>query len=180
MSKMKLILGKLALCLCEVAVGTLLLIDPVGFTSAIVTAVGVLLLLAGVFSVIDYFYEAPAEACLEKGLAKGVCAVLAGLFLILRSEWLFVTFPLLTVAYGIVILVTGVVRVQWTVDMLRLKTGRWYIAAIGAMLSLICAAVILADPFETTAVLWMFTAISLIVHAVADLVLLIFIALRKD
>jgi len=58
--------------------------------------------------------------------------------------------------------------------MLRLKWKRWYLAAIGAVISLLCAAVILMNPFTTTGVLWVFVGVTLIVDAVFDIVTLLF------
>lgn len=173
MGKLNPVFGKVLLCICEVLVGILLLINPVGFTSAIIKAVGVLFMIAGALEVYRYFRTAPEAAIREQGLAKGLCIILGGLFCLLRSTWFIITFPLMTILYGIVILITGIVRIQWTVDMLRLKTKHWYLAAIGATLSLIFAGVILTNPFGTTTFLWTFVAISLIVEAVADLVVLI-------
>lgn len=169
------IVGKLILCLCEIIVGVLLLINPVGFTKGILIAAGALLAVAGIGWIIGYLRADPLTAQLGQGLVKGICSMLAGAFCILRSEWFIATFPIFTIVYGIIVLVTGVVRIQWAADMIRMKFGRWYIAAIGAAVSLILAAVILINPFETTAIIWMFIAISLIAEAVADFVILIFL-----
>lgn len=179
MEKFKFISGKLLLCLCELAVGILLFIDPVGFTASIITAVGIVLILMGIISIIRYFRAAPDTARLEQGLVKGICSVLAGAFGVMKAEWLISIFPLLTIAYGVTILVTGIVRVQWAADMLRMKTGRWYIAAIGALLSIILAVIILCNPFGTTAFLWTFTAVTLIVEAVIDILVMIFMGFKK-
>ena len=53
--------------------------------------------------------------------------------------------------------------------MLRLKRKRWFLAMISAAVSVICGIVIITSPFSTTAVLWMFTGISLVVEAVFDI-----------
>lgn len=180
MDKLNPVFGKVLLCICEVLVGILLLINPIGFTTAIIKIVGVLLMLIGALEIYRYFRLSPEIAFKEQGLAKGLCVVLGGLFCLFRSKWFIITFPLMTILYGIVILITGIVRIQWTVDMLRMKTEHWYLAAIGAVLSLIFAGVILANPFGTTTFLWTFVAISLIVDAVADLVVLIIMNPKKS
>lgn len=180
MDKLNPIFGKVLLCVCEVLVGILLLINPVGFTTAIIKTAGVLLIVVGALEIYRYFRIVPEIAFREQGLAKGLCLALGGLFCILRSKWFIVTFPLMTILYGIVILITGIVRIQWTVDMLRMKTEHWYLAAIGAVLSLVFAVVILTNPFGMTTFLWTFVAISLIVDAVADLVVLIIMNPQKS
>lgn len=160
------------ICLFEALIGILLLFDPIGFSSAIVIAFGVALIAAGLIAVIGYFRTDAVEAALGRTFAKGLAMLLAGAFCVLQPTWFIVTFPLLTILYGVVILLAGLGKAQWAIDALRLKTGRWYLPAIGAAVSIGCAFVILANPFATTLVLWMFTGISLIVEAVLDILAL--------
>lgn len=162
------------MCLGELLVGVLLLINPIGFTSGIIIGLGAALLALGLVSVTKYFNTAPAEASKEQTLVKGLITLLAGAVCAFRSHWFIATFPLLTMLYGVGILIVGLMRVQWTVDALRLKTGRWLWPAIGAAVALILAAVILANPFTSTGVLWTFVAISLIAEAALDVVTLFF------
>jgi len=75
--------------------------------------------------------------------------------------------------YGVGVLSAGLAKVQFTFDMIRQKNKKWFFALIGAAISIVCAIIILNNPFATTAVLWIFTGISLIVEAVFDAVTLI-------
>lgn len=176
MKKLNSVLERVVLCVCEVLLGVLLLFDPIGFTTGIIKAGGILLILTGIYALIGYFRTSPEEAQMGQGLVKAVIALLGGLFCLFNSEWFIVTFPLLTIMYGLVILLTGIMRIQWAVDMLRMKRERWYLGAVSAVLSLIFAGLILYNPFTSTAFLWTFVAVSLIVEAVADLIVLIFAA----
>lgn len=166
--------SRIIMCLCEILVGILLFINPVVFTTRIIEIGGIVLVVIGVNCAFKYFRTNPEDAQKEQNLAKALCALLGGGFCIFHSEWFIMTFPLLTIVYGIIILLTSIMRIQWTVDMLRQKKDRWYLAGIGAVLSLIFACIILTNPFTTTAFLWSFVAISLIVEAVADLAALAF------
>ena len=159
--------------LLEILVGVLLLINPVGFTSGIIMGAGLVLLLVGIVCIIKYFRAEPQEAAKSQNLMKGLIALLAGSFCALRSEWFVVTFPVITLIYGVVILITGLGKIQWTVDILRQKKPRWFLCALSALVSTACGLVI-AAPFTTPAVLWMFTGIVLIVDACFDIVALIF------
>ena len=149
--------------------GILLLINPLGFTAGIIAGIGMLLTALGTLWVLGYFREEPLEAVKGQKLTKGLCAFAGGAFCIFKYEWFIATFPLLTILYGIGILLTGITKVQWAVDMLRMKVKLWYYAAISAAVTLLVAMVILMDPFTTTAVLWNFIAVGLIVEAVADI-----------
>lgn len=161
-------LGSIVLSLCEVVVGVLLLVNPVGFTKGILIALGCLLLILGLINIVRYFRTDPVEAAVKQELTRGCLAILAGLFCITQSGWFLAAFPLLTMLYGILILITGVGKVQWTVDRIRLHMRRWGWTAVSAVLTIGCAAVILCNPFATTEVLWGFIGVMLIVEAVAD------------
>lgn len=161
--------GNLITCIAEIILGILLLINPVGFTSGIIIALGVMLSIQGVISLLAYFREDPETAAESNGLAKGLLLTIFGVFCVFRSEWFIVTFPILTVLYGILTLVNGINKVQWAVDMFRRKQKFWYIAVIGAVLTLLFAILILTNPFASTAILWTFIGVTLIVEAIVDI-----------
>ena len=161
--------GNLIMCIAEVVIGILLLIDPIGFTSGIIIALGVVLTLLGAKELVAYFKAEPSTAAAGSGLAKGLLMALCGIFCIFKAEWFIVTFPILTMFYGILTLVGGISKIQWAVDMYRQKQKYWYVAVIGAVLTVLFAVMILSDPFASTAILWTFIGISLIAEAVIDI-----------
>ena len=168
--KVNLTAGNLLTSLAEIVIGILLLINPIAFTSTIILVLGVVLALIGLRSIIRCFRIAPEAAAAQNDLAKGVLFVLLGIFCMFKSEWFIVTFPILSVLYGILNLVFGISKFQWAIDMLRQKQKFWFVAMIGAALTLVFAVLILLDPFTSTTVLWTFIAITLIVEAVVDIV----------
>lgn len=162
--------NSIALCLFELVVGILLMINPIGFTSGIIKIAGVVMLALGVVEIVKYFRADVSEAAVSQTLTKGILFLLGGLFCILKTEWFIVTFPVLTIIYGVVILVAGIGKIQLTVDMLRQKNQKWFWAAISAVVSVVCAVVILRSPFTSATVLWTFTGISLIAEGVLDMI----------
>lgn len=167
-------LSAILLALCEGIIGILLLVNPVRFTTGIIIFLGVVLLIMGITAVVQYFRTNAVEAALKQGLTRGCLEIIAGLFCILNSGWFIATFPLLTILYGIGILITGVSKVQRSVDMIRLKMRKWFWMALSAVVTILCAVVILCNPFSSTTVLWMFIAIMLIVEAIFDVIATIF------
>ena len=157
-------------CICELAVGVLLLIDPIAFTSAIVRILGIVLCVFGVLNIMNYFGLAPEMGSMSMSYTKGLVQVITGVFCIFRPEWIASAFPLLAVAYGLVILVVGLVKLQWSVDALRIGSGYWFIPGIGGLTSVIFAVVIIFNQVTTAAVLWIFAGVSLIVEAIIDAV----------
>lgn len=167
-------LNAILLCIAELVIGVLLLIKPVGFTRGIIIALGVPLTLKGVGYVVSYIKQKPQEASESNLLTKGLLMTCGGLFCMFRSSWFITVFPVLTVLYGVMTLVTAFGKLQWTADLLRLKHKYWFFALISAVLSLVLSILILSNPFSSTAALWVFIGISMIVEAVVDVVTLIF------
>ncbi|MBE5770140.1 MAG: hypothetical protein E7336_02075 [Clostridiales bacterium] len=161
------------ICLIEIAAGVILLLRPVGFTALIIIAAGILLALRGLADIIHYFHSTPSAAEKEQKLARGLIALLLGLFAALQSGWIVATFPVITALYGVAILIAGLYKIQFAADMLRQKKPGWQWAALSAGLAIIFAVIILLNPFSTTLFLWTFTAIGLIAEAIIDLILII-------
>ncbi len=156
--------------LCELAVGILLLVDPLTFTQWIIEAVGVVLIVVGAINVVNYFRSSPQTGILERRLSIGILSLAGGIFCVVNPQWFAATFPALAVIYGIGTLVTGVMKVESAVNMLRLKMRNWWICAISAVVTVACTLIIITNPLSTTAVLWIFVAISLIVEAIIDFI----------
>ncbi|MGM9597068.1 MAG: DUF308 domain-containing protein [Eubacteriales bacterium] len=170
MKKNTIDVGGIVAGIFELLVGILLLIDPALFTNGIIIAAGVILCVAGIRFAVIYFRLNAVTAAKSRSLVKGLVCLLAGIFCIVRYRWFTATFPLLTVIYGVFILLFGLGKVQATVDMIRLKLNKWYLAAVSAVIAIACSVIILINPFKTTAVLWVFTGVALIVGAVLDIV----------
>ncbi len=164
-------INTIVICLCEILVGVLLLINPIGFTSGIIIMLGIVLLISGIISVIGYFRTDAAIAVREQGLAKGLISSALGLFCILQSHWFIVAFPILTFLYGAAILVLGLFKIQFTSDMIRMKKKRWGFAALSASLNILLAVIIFMNPFGSTIALWTVMAVTLIFEAVFELVM---------
>ncbi|MCD8338039.1 MAG: DUF308 domain-containing protein [Lachnospiraceae bacterium] len=154
----------------EILIGILLFIRPIGFTTGIITIFGVLLVVAGIAQIISYFRSDPLDGAANGSLSKGLLEMVGGLFCVLDQEWFIVTFPALTILYGIGMLVSGFTKIESATNMARLKAGQWTWGLLSAALTLICAIIILSNPFTSTIVLWRFVAASFIVEAVVDVI----------
>ena len=163
-------LGGLVLCVMEIVVGVLLLVDPVGFTSGIIIGAGWVMAVLGAVSIVRYFMLAPEEAAKAQLLFRGLTLGMAGTLCITQYAWFLTAFPLLTVLYAGWMLVLAAMKLQQMTDMLRRKAGRWYMPAIAAGLAVVLAIIILVNPFGAAKAVWTFVGISLIAEAVVELV----------
>jgi len=160
------------LCIIEAVTGVLLLIHPVGFTTTVIIVAGIALMLDGLLNVINYFRRSPAEAAVGQLLARGLVYILTGAFCTFNSEWFLVTFPVVTVLYGVAVLVGGMGKIQMAMDMRRMANSKWWWGMISAAISIVCAIIILNNPFSSTVAIWLFTGISLIAEAIVDVIAL--------
>ncbi|MCD8325624.1 MAG: DUF308 domain-containing protein [Lachnospiraceae bacterium] len=179
MEKLKSIGSGVVGALCELAVGILLLINPIGFTTRIIMVVGVVLVVVGVINIVRYFRSTPQAGMIERKLSAGIIEVVCGVFCVVNPQWFIITFPALAVIYGVATLASGIMKVELTVNMIRMKVKHWWISAVGTVITIVCAVFIICNPLSTTEILWTFIAISLIVEAVIDFVAALLPA-RKD
>ncbi len=179
MKKVKEVGARVIMALCELLVGILLLIDPVNFTSWIIRIIGIILVIIGVFNIIGYFRSTPQAGVVERKLSVGILAVVCGLFCAINPQWFVATFPVLTLIYGLGALIVGVYKVEIAVNMIRLKVKHWIWAALGAVLTIIFAVIIICNPLSSTTAIWIFVAITLMIEAVIDFITA-FLPSRKD
>lgn len=169
MEKIKEKYGSIIMIVAEILIGIIVLFKPEDFTKIVIIGLGIVITLIGIIFLIKYFKSDIIDAIKEKNLFKSLTLITAGLFCIINSNWFIVTFPLLTIIYGIIILITGLMKVQWAIDAIRLKIKKWYITAINAVLSITFAIIIIKNPFTTIAVLWKFIALILILQGILDI-----------
>ena len=165
----------LLISLCELIIGILLLIDPTSFSNGIIITFGAACLAFGIVQIVFYWKKPLTEAISRFYLMKGLISISAGLFCICFSHWFLETFKLLSFLYGIFLLISGFYKVQWSVDLLRQKEKRWWLAAISAGLSILFSLVIIGNPFSAVAVTWIFSGVVLIAEAIIDLAMLLLI-----
>lgn len=161
------------MCIIELVVGILLLINPIRFTASIIIAVGIACMAVGLLNVIRYFRSSREEAAASQLLVRGLLALLVGAFCAFKPRWFIATLPMIAIFYGVAVLISGLSKVQIAVDMFRAKNSKWWWSAISAVIFIICAVIIIANPFSSTVALWLFTGIFLIIGAVFDAITLI-------
>ena len=165
----------LLISICELVLGILLLINPTGFTTGIIIAFGAACLIFGIIQIVFYWRKPFADAMSHLYLMKGLISSSLGLFCICFSHWFLDTFVLLSFLYGILLLISGFYKVQWSIDLLRQKEKRWWMGAISAVLTIIFSLLIIGNPFSSVNAIWIFSGIALIIESVLDLITLLLI-----
>lgn len=85
----------------EFIIGIILLFRPEGFTSVIIVSLGVVLILLGAISTVNYFRTEKSEAMKTNLLSKGLLCLIGGMFFAFNSKWFIKIFPISTLLYGV-------------------------------------------------------------------------------
>lgn len=174
MNKIRNSLSGIMICLFEIVVGLLLIVDPEGFAKGIIIAAGIVCIAVGLINTIKYFRSDIEEAAIGQYLMIGLVAFVGGIFCITGAAWIIEAVPALTIIYGVAILVSGFSKIQLMFDMIRRKNIKWFLALISAGVSILCSLLIIFNPFEATDVFWIFIGIALMGEAILDIVTMIF------
>lgn len=152
------------ICLIEIIVGVLLLVDHSSFVSYITIIAGAFIAITGIISLIKYFAAKPAEA--EKGGLTGALVSLSiGLFLIIYNSFADKLSEFMAVIIGAAILYTGYQKLEKAVEKIRNKQY-FLVSLISSLVTIAVAAIIF---FISDNIVWIFIGVSLIVEAAIDL-----------
>lgn len=147
--------------------GLALLIWP-GITAGLILNIcGIGLMIAGLFNIVRYFFQKAPYAAYNWNLGFGLAITLAGIALVAFKGALLSVVPIL---FGIGLLIGGVIKIQAAFNLQRMGFGQWYLTLIGAAVSCVLGALIMANPFGTGLVLVRVIGASIVVEAVQDLI----------
>lgn len=136
--------------LCELVTGILLPINPTSFIKVIIVIFGIVLSLFGILHTVQYFQDDPKEAVFTSNLSRGLIELIAGLFCCFNSEWFIIIFTIIIAIFKAVILVSGIMKIRWIVDKIRLKSRNWFCNALSVVLTVVISLIIIINPFGSS------------------------------
>lgn len=154
------------ICLIEIIVGILLLVNPTAFISYILIIAGAFIAISGIISGIKYFLSSADEGEESQGLSKALVSVTIGAFLMIRNNIASEAIGIISLVFGAAILYTGYTKLQKAVDKIRRKQ-LFIVALISAAVTILCAVLVLTGVVEN--IIWIFIGVALIVEAAIDL-----------
>lgn len=169
-------LHTIIMILFQAVIGVLLLINPDSFTRAVITAFGIVMLIIGVTHIIKYFKRKNESLFPALRLTAGIISLIVGFIFTFCTSLIMGVFSLIAVIYGIILLVSGVFKMQ---DFFQAKKYEPYVPVViflSAAVSVILGIIIIINPFETALLVFRFAGISMLIGAAADIITLILIA----
>ena len=160
-------LGDLTLLsVASLVLGALLLFFPAVSGRVICTLCALALVIYGGLHLVLYFLRKTPDDMFRHDFAKGLIALLLGVFLLLNPN---VLLGILPVVLGLVLLVDSAIRLQKAFDLIRLGAVNWWIVLLLALATGIVGIIILVNPFRVASALLMFIGIGLLLNGFSDL-----------
>ena len=142
--------------------GLFLTIFPEVSQIIICRAVGIALCVWGVLRLMTYFRMSREDVFVSFGLVQGISLLAFGIFFVMRPE-----------AIAVLIIIDGILKLQYAIEFYHMEAQRWWIEAIVAALMVVMGVVALFNPFGSSTVLMMFVGIVLMVEGLSDLISII-------
>jgi uncharacterized membrane protein HdeD (DUF308 family) len=164
----------LTACICML-VGAILIFFPEITAKALALTLAIFLFGIGAVRIISYFARDPESTLFQYDLVLGLIAILAGLFIVLRTEEIIALLPFLL---GFAITISGFLKLQNAINLLRVKDRSWPFILILSLLNIALGIVLLANPFEAATTLIMLLGIGMIYSGLSDLITICFVSHR--
>ena len=158
-----------------IALGIVLILWPGATMKTICYLLAAMLLAIGVVSLINYLRKDISGIIYRYDLVVGLCAILGGILVIVKVDKLT---DLILAVLGFLVTMSGIMKMQNSVDMLRLGHGTWHVAFAMAIVNIVAGIVLLMNPFEAAQILIMCLGIALVYSGITDLYVTISISRR--
>ena len=175
LQKLKLVKNELLIMsLIMIALGIGIVIFPTQVNDMILRCIGIGLCVWGVLRFINYFKTSLGKEVLTSfGLVQGISLIVFGIFLVLAPNAVQGFF---IYAISILVIIDGVLKAQYAIDLFNLKFSSWWIELLIAVAVVILGIVAFIDPFGTEVVLMRFIGIVLAASSLVDFISVIVIS----
>lgn len=152
----------LIIAFSAILIGLLFILTPQTSADVICYVAGILLLASGIAAVVSYL--ASGRLFGSYALVSGIVLLVCGVFCLLRPE---IIQGLLTVIFGVFLVIDGMMTLQDGVDCARARLAGWWVMAILGAVVIALGCVVLFGKFDSIMLL---AGISLIADGVFDLI----------
>lgn len=145
-----------------IVLGIIFLAFPKSSGKIICYIFAAILCLLGIMRIIGYFSNQVSMSNYSLGLVVGVIAVGFGIYIFAKPE---VLIDVLTSAFGIIILIDAIIKLQNTIDMFRLGEERWWIMLVVTAITALLGSIMLIK----SDVMLQFVGIALVLTGLLDI-----------
>lgn len=170
------------LALALIVMGVLFIAFPDKSTTIICYATGIAACIWGFIRLVAHFKMETLDVFGSYGLVQGAALIIVGVAIIANPEYLA---KFITVAFGIIMLIDGILKIQYAIDLGRIKANGWVWVLVVAVLMIVLGVIAIVNPFSTAVTLMRFLGIILIADGISNIIIILYIvksvkSIRKE
>ncbi len=148
-----------------IVIGLFLIIKPATTLSLISYVLGLVILVNGIITLIRYYSSREKSNLFDFGLILGIVEVVIAVIFISKPTAIASIIPLIL---GIWILVNGIFKLQFALNLKISKNDSWIYSCVIASLSILLGLVLILNPFEGAVVITQIIGGFLVGYAILD------------
>lgn len=141
--------------------GIMLLIKPDFIINVVSTVIGLVILIPGIVSLVDYF-----KTKYNANLIIGVVACVIGIIFIFNSKFVSSILPFLL---GIYFIINGISKLQYGMELRKNKVANYMPSIITPLLLLVCGILLMVNPFGGALAITKVLGIFMIIYSGLDI-----------
>jgi uncharacterized membrane protein HdeD (DUF308 family) len=157
-----------------ILLGLLLLFIPQIKPLYLAYILSIAFIVVGIMWIVQYFLTESYRNINRYGFSAGTLLVVLGICAMLKAEEISTYFLL---CMGFLIMVMGIVQLQNALDLMALNDPMWKIVLGLSLAVILCAIIIVMNPFQTTENLARFTYIIMVIDGIFGIASMIFLAI---
>lgn len=148
-----------------ILLGIVALVVPETMQKILGYVIGIVLIVAGLISIICYLLRDAKENYYHNEFVFGLVGMVLGAAVLYKVE---VIISLIPFILGILVLFSGCSKLQDAIDLKRLGYGSWIGMLVVAVINIILGIVLICNPFQAAIVLFRVLGVGLIISGVSD------------
>ncbi len=164
----------IVLALAYVVLGVVLILYPVQTQTAVTYILAIALIAMGIINLIQYARLDATALVNSYDLVIGFSGIIGGILIIINVEKFA---QMLWIALGFMVLISGVLKLQSSVNLMRLKSTSWHIPFALALINIVFGVIMLINPFSDELFLIML-GIGFIFSGVTDIIVTLMVSAR--
>lgn len=141
--------------------GILLLIKPDFIINIVSTIIGLIILVPGIVSLVDYF-----KTKYSTNLVIGVVACIIGIVFIFNSKFVSSILPFIL---GIYFIINGISKLQYGIELRKNNVTKYMPSIITSILILVCGIILMVNPFGGAIAITKVLGIFMIIYSGLDI-----------
>ena len=154
-----------------VLLGLVLVIWPHILGVLLCYLLGGALIVMGVFQLISFLRGERLGFYNKFVMMMGIVLVLLGIWICTQPH---IVLSIIPVVVGIIVLIHGLMDIQYTLDIKKAGSTKWWIALIAAILTLVVGLLLVFNPFTASEITMVLLGIAMLYDGGSDLALLLF------